>query len=95
MQTNEVGGYGVPALSVGTYDVTISKEGFQTFVQTNVHLTINTVGRVDAKLQVGAITESVQVTANRAVLQTDRAEVRVRGYEREPNKSADFARPQL
>ena len=76
MQTNETGGYSFPALAVGSYDVAISKEGFQTFVQRNVPLTINTVGRVDAKLQVGAVAESVQVTATGAVLQTDRAEVR-------------------
>ena len=76
METNEAGGFSFPALAVGPYEVSISKEGFQTFVQKNVLLTINSVGRVDAKLNVGAITEAVQVTGTAALLQTDRAEVR-------------------
>lgn len=76
MSTNDAGGYSFAALAVGAYDISISKEGFQTFVQRSVTLTINTVGRVDATLQVGNIVESVQVTAAAALLQTDRAEVR-------------------
>jgi len=43
--TNDAGGYSFPALTVGAYDVTISKEGFQTFTQKNLLLTINSVQR--------------------------------------------------
>jgi Carboxypeptidase regulatory-like domain len=76
MQTNDAGGYSFPALTVGTYDVSIEKTGFQTFTQTRVLLTINSVVRLDAKLQVGVVAESLQVTATAPVLQTDRGEVR-------------------
>src|SRR5687768_2855974 len=61
METYDAGGYSFPSLTVGTYDVSISKAGFQTFTQKNVLLTINSVVRVDAKLQVGVIAESLQV----------------------------------
>jgi hypothetical protein len=76
MRTNDAGSYSFPALAVGSYEVSISKEGFQNFVQKNVSLTINSVGRVDAKLQLGAVAESIEVTGAAALLQTDRAEVR-------------------
>jgi hypothetical protein len=76
METNEAGGYSFPALSVGTYEVWINKAGFQTFTQANVLLTINSVIRVNAKLQLDILAESLQVTTTTAVLQTDRAEVR-------------------
>jgi carboxypeptidase family protein len=55
MQTNDAGGYSFPALTVGTYDVSIDKAGFQTFTQKRVLLTINSVVRLDAKLQVGIV----------------------------------------
>lgn len=74
--TNEVGGYNFPTLPGGSYDVAVSKEGFQTFTRRHVVVSISSVVRVDATLQVGAVTESIQVAAQAATLQTDRAEVR-------------------
>lgn len=74
--TNEAGIYSFPNVPSGTYDVRVSKEGFQTYTQSDVVVTINTVTRVDVALKVGAVTESVVVAATAAALQTDRAEVR-------------------
>ncbi len=74
--TNEAGIYSFPNIPSGTYDVRVSKEGFQTYTQSDVVVTINTVTRVDVALKVGAVTESVVVAAQAAALQTDRAEVR-------------------
>ena len=39
-------------------------------------VTLNSVARVDAKLEVGQLTETVSVSAESPILQTDRAEVR-------------------
>ncbi len=74
--TNEVGGYTIPTLPPGTYDVRVTKEGFSAFTQSDVVVTINTVTRVDVALRVGAVTETVTVTSSAATLQTDRSEVR-------------------
>ncbi len=74
--TNAAGGYSIPNLPSGAYDVRISKEGFQTYAQTGVVVSINAVTRVDARLRVGAVAEAIEVTAEAAALQTDRAEVR-------------------
>ncbi|MBI3695007.1 MAG: carboxypeptidase regulatory-like domain-containing protein [Acidobacteria bacterium] len=74
--TNEVGGYSFPTVQAGTYTLRVTKEGFSAFSESNVVVTINTVTRVDVALRVGAVTETVTVTGEVAMLQTDRSEVR-------------------
>lgn len=74
--TNESGGYSFPDLASGTYEVSFTKEGFTKVTRTDVPVTINNTSRVDLALQVGAVNESVQVSAQAAALQTDRSEVR-------------------
>jgi len=74
--TSETGAYSVPNLPTGVYTLKVSKEGFTTSTQSQVVVTINSVSRIDARLNVGAVTESVTVSAEVATLQTDRSEVR-------------------
>ena len=75
VQTNESGAYTVSTVPAGTYRVEISKGGFRGFATSNIVVNQNNVVRVDAQLQVGAQTEKVEVTAESAALQTDRADV--------------------
>ena len=75
VQTNEAGAYTVSTVPAGNYQVEISKEGFRGFITSNIVVNQNVVVRIDAQLQVGAVAESVQVTAEAAALQTDRADV--------------------
>lgn len=75
--TNEVGGYSFPTTEAGIYTLRVSKEGFSTVSEANVAVSINNVVRVNVVLKVGAITETINVSAEAAVLQTDRSEVRV------------------
>jgi hypothetical protein len=74
--TNDAGGFVFPTVPSGTYEIQIAKAGFQPFARNDVMVSINAVTRVDAVLQVGAVSEAVQVSAAAGVLQTDRAEVR-------------------
>ncbi len=74
--TNESGGYAFPTIATGTYEVEVTKEGFFKFVRPGVGVSINTVTRVDTQLEVGSVAESLQVTGQAELLQTDRAEVR-------------------
>src|SRR5262249_42314960 len=74
--TNEAGGYSFPNVQTGSYDLKVTKEGFTTFAQPQVVVTINTITRVDATLKVGAVTETVTVAAETAALQPDRSEDR-------------------
>lgn len=74
--TNDAGVYSLPTIPAGSYTVAVTKGGFRTFRAEAVEVRVNSVVRVDAGLQVGSASESVQVTAEAALLQTDRAEVR-------------------
>jgi len=75
--TSAAGGFNFPTLSPGTYELRVVKEGFRTAVEAEIAVTINSITRADLSLQVGAVSESVIVTAATAALQTDRAEVRM------------------
>ncbi|HSG99294.1 MAG TPA: carboxypeptidase-like regulatory domain-containing protein, partial [candidate division Zixibacteria bacterium] len=74
--TNEAGGYSFPTVATGTFTLTATAPGFQTFVQNNISVAPNSVTRVNITLEVGQVTETVTVEASAATLQTDRAEVR-------------------
>ena len=57
-------------LPVGHYDVDVSKTGFRTFRASNILLALNQVYDLNAALQVGQLTESVQVEANPVQVET-------------------------
>ena len=75
VQTNEAGVYNVTTLSGGVYQIEITRTGFRAFVSSNVVLNQNNVVRVDASLQLGAQTDTIEVTSDVAARQTDRADV--------------------
>ena len=75
-EAGAAGGYSFPTLPPGAYNVAVSHQGFENYVRQDVVVSIGNVVRVDARLKVGAATESVQVSAQTAELQTDKAEVR-------------------
>jgi hypothetical protein len=74
--TDASGGYHFTAVPSGTYTISIKMSGFRTYTRSSVDVTLNSVARVDAKLEVGQLTETVTVSGESAILQTDRAEVR-------------------
>ncbi len=53
--TDAEGYYSIPNLHEGTYDLSVSAEGFKPYTQTGVSVSINGVTRVDATIQVGAL----------------------------------------
>src|SRR4051794_36169567 len=61
-QTNARGEYSFPTLPGGTYDMVVTKSGFQTFSVKGVDLSAGQVGRIDATLTVGAVSETISVT---------------------------------
>ena len=74
--TDAAGLYQFTAVPSGTYTISVKMNGFRTYSRADVPVTLNSVARVDAKLEVGQLTETVMVTGEPPVLQTDRAEVR-------------------
>src|SRR6266403_387037 len=63
-KTNSVGGYSLSGLPPGTYTITVSSMGFQSYVETDITVMPNTIRRVDVTLTVGPLSENVTVEAS-------------------------------
>jgi hypothetical protein len=69
------GVYTIPSLTVGQYKVEAEMSGFKKFVEEQVEVITGSVTTVNIILQVGAITQQVNVTGSTPLLQTDDAQV--------------------
>jgi outer membrane receptor protein involved in Fe transport len=69
--TNESGAYNISLLQPGKYVVTISKDGFKGLKQENLTLEVNAVVRLDLQLELGAVTESVTVSAAPPLIESE------------------------
>jgi hypothetical protein len=69
--TNDEGLYRVPSLQPGLYRVTFEAQGFKRSVRDNVELRTGDTLAVDAALEVGNVTESVEVAAAAQLLETE------------------------
>ena len=72
-ETNTEGAYYIPYLNPGTYRLTIEAGGFKRYAREGIVLRTNDVPRIDVSLEVGALTESVQVVASAPLLETETA----------------------
>lgn len=72
---DESGHYTITDVPPGNYDLKVTASGFKPLTQTNLILAANVVTNVDAKLQVGAISEQVTVEAATLTLQTEKTDV--------------------
>jgi hypothetical protein len=71
-QTSGSGDYVFPMVQVGTYAVKVEMKGFKTFTSTGLTVAAGDRARVDAKMEVGDISQSVEVSGTVApALQTD------------------------
>ena len=73
--TNESGNYVFTNLKDGKYRVAGELSGFKRVVRDGVDVPVNATVRIDMKLEVGAIEESVTVVGESPLLQTDRKSV--------------------
>ena len=60
--TNEAGAYSFPSLPPGTYTVKVEKLGFKTVIRNQIELQVQLAARVDFELQIGQVSESIEVT---------------------------------
>ena len=68
--SNAEGVFSFPGVAVGTYTVTVSLEGFKTFIVNDVVVTGGSPANVKAKLEVGGLTEQVVVSSSSEIIQT-------------------------
>ncbi len=69
--SNDAGIYSFPSLLPGSYDVKVEMKGFRTFTQTNIELQVQQVARIDFALQVGQVSEVVEVSSSAQLLSTE------------------------
>ncbi len=72
--TTETGNYTLPSLPAGMYTLAVEVKGFKKFVQQNIEVQVSITNRLDVRLEVGAATEVVTVTAEAPQLKTESAE---------------------
>ena len=73
--TDETGAYAFRNLPPGTYDISASLSGFREHQQTGIPVTAGNPVRIDVTLELGALTERVEVVSNTTLLQTDKADI--------------------
>ncbi len=73
--TSDVGSYTVTQLAPGRYSVKVEKPGFEVFQQSEFTLSIDQVEKIDAKMTVGSNQQTVNVTSESPVIQTETSSV--------------------
>ena len=66
--TNESGTYNIPSLLPGTYRLTAELPGFRTAAVNELQLGASAAARYNFTMEVGALTQAVEVTADRTAL---------------------------
>jgi Carboxypeptidase regulatory-like domain/TonB dependent receptor-like, beta-barrel len=72
--SNAIGLYQFPFLIPGNYEFTVSKQGFDQYIQKGITLSVEQRATLDFKLKIGQVTQTVQVTANAPLLETTSGE---------------------
>lgn len=73
--TNSLGGYSILNLQIGEYKLLASKDGFGKYQRSGINLAISQVAEINVQLSVGAAAETVTVTEDAALLQTQTASI--------------------
>jgi outer membrane receptor protein involved in Fe transport len=81
IETNELrhsasdvkGEFTVPDLAPGPYEITVSREGFRTIHETGLVLQMEQTARMEFHLEVGAMSQAIEVTASIPLINTENA----------------------
>lgn len=65
------GSYRILALPAGYYKLTVTASGFRTFTETSIEVKVNDQLRFDVTLDVGSLTDTVEISANAVQVQTE------------------------
>src|SRR6266496_5930912 len=74
-KSDKDGIYNFPSLPIGRYTLTVTMEGFKTFEEKGILLHVNDSLTLDARLRIGARTETVEVAANTTQVELTNADL--------------------
>jgi len=75
--TDETGTYTIRNVAGGNYTLKASLQGFKEFVQTGIPIVVGGIVRINGKLEIGALSETITVSTEATILKTDKADVSV------------------
>jgi len=73
--STQTGNYTLPQLPAGSYEITVTVQGFKKFTRQGLALAPTQVMRIDIGLEVGSSAESVTITAEATLMKTESGEV--------------------
>jgi hypothetical protein len=73
--TNKDGFYTTPPINVGNYEITVEHAGFKKEIRTGIVLQVDQKAEINIPLQVGAVGESIQVTGEAPLVNTENSSV--------------------
>jgi carboxypeptidase family protein len=75
LQTNDSGLYAIPALPPGIYTLKVEKAGFRAVERRNIEVLVGSANRIDVTLEIGEMTNTVEITGGAPVLQSENASI--------------------
>jgi hypothetical protein len=73
--STETGKYVISELPAGVYTLAVSKAGFKTYTQAGITVAVSQVASVDIILQIGEVTQTIEVQADATLLKVENAEL--------------------
>ena len=77
VQTDSGGNYRFAALPSGQYSLTVTAAGFRVYKQSGIDLTVGRLPSIDVQLEVGALTETIEVASTASSVDTTQSKVAV------------------
>jgi len=73
--SNDAGIYSFPAMQPGAYTLKVEMAGFKSFTETGIQLQVQQTARIDVTMEVGEVTQTIEVSGGGALLTTENATV--------------------
>ena len=71
VKSNASGEYLVPDLEPGNYSATFTSDGFESYLENSIIVTVGSLSTVSPHLKVGSVTDKIEVTADNPLLHTE------------------------
>lgn len=75
VETNDAGLYSFPSLVPGSYRLRVEAKGFKTVMRSDIELQVQQSARIDFSLDVGQVSEAIEVKGSAALMATENATV--------------------
>jgi Carboxypeptidase regulatory-like domain len=72
--TTDTGDFTIASLPAGSYELTVTASGFSRYLQTGITIDVAKIATLNVVLHIGSTTETVMVTGNAPLLETEDAE---------------------